>query len=125
MSTILVVEDERQLARLAEINLGAEGYEVVTYNEGMGAWTYLQRHCPNLIILDLMLPTVSGWELLASMRQDPRLAKVPVLVVSALARPEEKARAMATGAAAYLVKPVSLRQLIDSVKQLLASNHES
>ncbi|HEY4690399.1 MAG TPA: response regulator [Anaerolineae bacterium] len=125
MSTILVVEDEHQLARLAELNLTAEGYQVVIYHEGRAAWTYLQDHRPDLIILDLMLPTVSGWDLLVYLRREERLLDVPVLALSALARPEEKGRALAAGAAAYLVKPFSLRQLLDLVRQLMAPAHET
>ena len=125
MSTILVVEDERQLARLAELNLTAEGYQVIIFHEGKDAWTYLQGRRPDLIILDLMLPTVSGWELLEYLRREEKLLGVPVLVLSALARPDEKRRAMAAGATAYLAKPFSLRQLLDSVKQLMTSAHEA
>ena len=125
MSAILVVEDERQLARLAELNLTAEGYQVVVYHEGKDAWTYLQDHRPDLIILDLMLPTISGWELLEYLRREERLLGVPVLVLSAFARPEEKQRALAAGATAYLVKPFSLRQLLDSVKQLIDLANEA
>ncbi len=121
MSTILVVEDERQLARLAELNLTADGYQVVVLHEGRDARTYLQSHRPDLIILDLMLPTISGWELLEIARRQATLANVPVLVLSALARPEEKQRALNSGANAYLVKPCSLNQLIESVKQLIGS----
>jgi DNA-binding response OmpR family regulator len=125
MSAILVVEDEHQLARLAELNLTAEGYQVVVYHEGKAAWTYLQGHRPDLIILDLMLPTISGWDLLEYVRQEERLSDVPVLVLSAFARPEEKQRALVAGATAYLVKPFSLGQLFDSVKQLMTSTHEA
>jgi DNA-binding response OmpR family regulator len=125
MSAILVVEDDRQLARLAELNLTAEGYQVVVYREGKDAWTYLQGNRPDLIILDLMLPTISGWELLEYLRREERLLGVPVLVLSAFARPEEKQRALAAGATAYLVKPFSLRQLLDSVKQLINLANEA
>lgn len=125
MNTILVVEDDRQLARLAELNLTAEGYQVVVYHEGQDAWAYLQDHRPALIVLDLMLPTVSGWELLEYVRREESLGEVSVLVLSALARPEEKQRALAAGATAYLVKPFSLPQLLDLVKQLISSAHEA
>ena len=69
-----------------------------------------------------MLPTVSGWELLEYVRREERLLGVPVLVLSAIARTDEKQRALVAGATAYLVKPFSLRQLLDSVKRLITSN---
>lgn len=124
MSTVVIVENERQLARLAELNLTAEGFQVIIFYEGREAWSYLPDHRPDLIILDLMMPVFSGWELLDCVRQEQKLLGAPVLVLSALAHPDEKRRAMAAGATAYLVKPCSPRQLIESVKHLVTRAHE-
>jgi len=121
VKTILVVEDDRLLARLVELNLTAEGYNVVVYNEGINALAYLQTHRPNLVLLDLMLPTVSGWDFLAFTQQDKNLSRIPVLAITALARPDEQARTLAAGAVACLVKPFGIHQLFATVDRLLVS----
>lgn len=119
VKTILVVEDDRSLARLAQLNLEAQGHVVVVCNEGVQAMAYLNRCCPDLILLDLMLPSVSGWDLLEHLRSDGRLGGIPVVVVSALARPEDRARAEALGAREYVIKPFGIRQLVDTVEHLV------
>ena len=98
MTVILVVEDDRSLARLAQLNLEALGYDVVVCKEGEGALAYLQGARPDLVLLDLMLSTISGWDVLAFMKADGRLLDVPVLVLSAMARPEDRQKAQDRGA---------------------------
>jgi two-component system response regulator RpaA len=125
MKTILVVEDDRRLARLVELNLTAAGYNIVVYHDGDGALAYLQTNCPDLVLLDLMLPTVTGWDLLQYIQEVERLAQIPILAISALAQPEEQQRTLATGATAYLVKPFGINQLFNSVESLLGSPNET
>jgi DNA-binding response OmpR family regulator len=124
MKTILVVEDDQRLARLVELNLGAEGYNMVLFHEGGTALEYLKLHTPDLILLDLMLPTVSGWDFLAQRNSVDRLARVPLLAITALARPEEQQRTLTAGATAYLVKPFSIHKLVTMVSELLDSHHD-
>lgn len=126
MKTILVVEDDRSLARLAQLNLDAEGYNVVIHNEGAGALASLQHSTPDLVMLDLRLPTaVSGWDLLAYLRQDDRLCSVPVLVVSAFAHEEERKRAREAGANEYIVKPFGIAELLASVRRWVVATDET
>ena len=123
MKTILVVEDDRSLARLAQLNLEAEGYNVVIHNEGAGALASLQHSTPDLVLLDLRLPTaVSGWDLLAHLRQDDRLSSVPVLVVSAFAHEEERKQAREAGANEYIVKPFGIAELLACVEKWVATD---
>ena len=125
MKTVLVVEDDQRLARLVQINLVAEGYEVVLYREGGDAFAYLETNSPDLVLLDLMLPTTSGWDFLNQKQQIDRLSCIPVLAISALARKEEQQRTMAAGAAAYLAKPFGIHQLLDIVGELIAGSNET
>jgi two-component system, OmpR family, response regulator len=125
MKTIMVVEDDRRLARLVQLNLTAEGYNVVVYHEATEALTYLQDNSADLLLLDLMLSTVSGWEILDHLQKVERLARIPAVAITALARPEEQQRTLASGARAYLVKPFGIRQLSDMVSKLLVSDDET
>lgn len=119
MTVILVVEDDRSLARLAQLNLEAIGHRVVVCKEGGGALTYLQANRPDLVLLDLMLPTISGWELLTYLHGDERLCGVPVLILTAMAQPEDRQKAQLKGTTEYLVKPFAIRELLDTVGRLL------
>jgi len=125
MKTILVVEDDRRLARLVELNLTAEGYRVIIHHEGEGALAYLRTNYPDLVLLDLMLPTTSGWDILQYIQKVESLCHIPVLAITALARPEEQQRTLAAGAAAYLVKPFGLNQLFDLVEELVTPSNET
>ena len=126
MKTILVVEDDRSLARLAQLNLDAEGYDVVIHNEGAGALASLQQSIPDLVLLDLRLPTaVSGWDVLAYLRQDDRLCNVPVVVVSAFAHEEERKQAREAGANEYIVKPFGIAELLACVKRWMVATDDT
>jgi DNA-binding response OmpR family regulator len=123
MKTILVIEDDRSLARLTELNLTAEGYHIVVCHEGGAAMAALQQSTPDLILLDLKLPTtISGWDLLAYLRRDDRLHDVPVIVLSAFAHEQDKNQAAAFGANDYLVKPFGIAELLDHVGRLVAGD---
>lgn len=118
MKTVLVVEDDSSLARLAQLNLTAEGYHVIVCREGNGALRALEGTPPDLVLLDLKLPTaVSGWDVLAYLRREERLWRVPVVVLSAYARPHDQNQARAAGASEYLVKPFGIAQLLDCVRR--------
>lgn len=116
MKTILVVEDDRSLARLVQLNLDAEGYRVVVCHEGERALVSLGTSTPDLVLLDLRLPTaVSGWEVLAYLRTDDQLRHVPVVVLSAYAHAQDRNQAQAAGASEYLVKPFGIADLLACV----------
>lgn len=118
MKTVLVVEDDSSLARLAQLNLTAEGYDVIVCREGGEALNALEGTAPDLVLLDLKLPTaVSGWDVLAYLRQEKRLRRVPVVVLSAYARSQDQNQARAAGANEYLVKPFGVAQLLDCVRR--------
>jgi len=119
MSTILVVEDNPRLSRLIQLNLEAEGHQVLLHSDGVQASLYLRDHTPDLVILDLMLISMSGWEILLQMRRDERLKPIPVVVVSAMAQPEDRQCALNSGANDYFVKPFGVHDLLASVNRLL------
>jgi DNA-binding response OmpR family regulator len=123
VKTVVVVEDDRSLARLAQLNLTAEGYDVIVCSEGDMALAILRQVTPDLVLLDLKLPTAaSGWDVLAFLRQEQRLQPVPVVVLSAWAHVQDRAQAQAAGANEYLVKPFGVAELLACIRRLIAQN---
>ena len=117
MTRILVVEDERDLALGIRANLEVEGYEVTVANTGEEALDQARTCAPDLILLDLMLPGISGYDVLAEVRK--RDATVPVLILSARGEEVDKVRGFRTGADDYLTKPFGVMELIVRIEALL------
>ena len=110
-SKVLLVEDDDELRDIVGDILEASGYEVVPGGNGKQAIDYLKSNgeCPSVIVLDLMMPILSGWECLRAIKQDDRLSLIPVIVVTGVHRDRPP------GAAAILKKPFSLADLLDAV----------
>lgn len=116
---ILIVEDEESLATLLRYNLESEGYAVETVARGDEADTRLKEAVPDLLILDWMLPGVSGIELCRRLRGRPETKSLPILILTARGEESERVRGLATGADDYVVKPFSVPELIARVRALL------
>ena len=115
---ILVVEDEEALTTLLRYNLNAEGYEVETVGRGDDADTRLKERVPDLIVLDWMLPGLSGIELCRRLRARPETKQLPIIMLTARGEESERVRGLATGADDYIVKPFSVPELLARVKGL-------
>src|ERR1700709_2208409 len=107
-ANILIVEDEADLALMMRYNLEAEGFRVLTAASGDEAATAMRETIPDLILLDWMLPGLSGIELCRRWRAREETARVPIIMTTARGEEEERVRGLATGAAAYAVKPSSI-----------------
>src|SRR5262249_55549649 len=116
-ANILIVEDEEPLTTLLRYNLEAEGYEVDAVARGDDADTRLKETAPDLIVLDWMLPGLSGIELCRRLRARPQ--SVPIIMLTARGEESERVRGLATGADDYIVKPFSLPELLARVRALL------
>jgi two-component system phosphate regulon response regulator PhoB len=116
---ILVVEDEEALTTLLRYNLDAEGYDVETVGRGDDADTRLKERVPDLIVLDWMLPGLSGIELCRRLRARPETKQLPIIMLTARGEESERVRGLATGADDYIVKPFSVPELLARVKGLL------
>ena len=117
MNTILVVEDEQAIALVLRLLLEDEGFEVVLAASGLAAWAQLTARPPDLVISDLMLPGLSGTALYQRMQDDPGLAAVPVLLMSAAGDPELRPAGNYVG---FLRKPFEVAALLLLVRQGLA-----
>ena len=116
---ILIVEDEEPLALLLRYNLEAEGYDVETIARGDDADTRLREASPDLVVLDWMLPGLSGIELCRRLRTRPESKALPIIMLTARGEESERIRGLATGADDYIVKPFSVPELIARVRALL------
>ena len=116
---ILVVEDEEPLTMLLRYNLEAAGYEVDAAGRGDEAEVRLKERIPDLVILDWMLPGISGIELCRRLRARDGTAQLPILMLTARGEEDERIRGLATGADDYVVKPFSLPELMARVRALL------
>jgi two-component system phosphate regulon response regulator PhoB len=118
-ATILVVEDEEDVAELLRYNLESEGFRVVTAASGDEAVERIRDGVPDLILLDWMLPGLSGIELCRRWRAREETARTPIIMITARGEEEERVRGFATGADAYVVKPFSIPELLARINALL------
>ena len=116
---ILIVEDEEPLTLLLRYNLEAEGYAVEVAARGDDAEIRLQESPPDLVVLDWMLPGVSGIELCRRLRARAETERLPILILTARGEESERVRGLATGADDYLVKPFSVPELLARIRALL------
>lgn len=118
-ATILIVEDEADLAVLLRYNLEAEGFRVATAASGDEAVERIRDGVPDLILLDWMLPGLSGIELCRRCRSREETARTPIIMITARGEEEERVRGLATGADDYVVKPFSIPELLARINALL------
>ncbi|MDQ0302104.1 MULTISPECIES: phosphate regulon transcriptional regulator PhoB [Ancylobacter] len=118
-TNILIVEDEEPLTLLLRYNLESEGYSVDNVGRGDEAETRLRESVPDLLILDWMLPGLSGIELCRRLRARPETERMPILMLTARGEETERVRGLATGADDYVVKPFSVPELVARVRALL------
>lgn len=123
--SVLVVEDEPDVLDLVAFHLGRSGYQVLRADRGAKAQEHLKRTRPDLVILDLMLPDMSGLEILQTMGEDGRLRAVPVIILSARASTEDRVLGLELGAVDYVPKPFSPRELVLRVRAVLARHATS
>jgi two-component system phosphate regulon response regulator PhoB len=116
---VLIVEDEDPLTLLLRYNLEAEGYEVDAVSRGDEAEIRLREQVPDLVLLDWMLPGLSGIELCRRIRVRPETERLPVIMLTARGEEGDRIRGLATGADDYIVKPFSVPELLARVRALL------
>jgi two-component system phosphate regulon response regulator PhoB len=116
---VLVVEDEDALSVLLRYNLESEGYDVETVNRGDEAEIRLKENLPDIVVLDWMLPGLSGIELCRRLRARTETERLPVLMLTARSEEAERVRGLSTGADDYMVKPFSVPEFLARVRALL------
>ncbi len=121
---ILVVDDDPDIAKFIEVNLVMAGYEVVVAYDGREALDKVAERRPDLVLLDIMLPTIDGFEVVSELRRRARLTGMAIIVVSARGLPEDRLRGLALGVDDYIVKPFEPEILLARVRAALRRLHE-
>jgi DNA-binding response OmpR family regulator len=117
---ILVVDDEIYIVHILEFTLTMEGYEVLTASDGEEALRKVEQDRPDLIVLDIMMPKLDGYEVCRKLREDEDFRSIPVVLLSAKGRPIDRETGLEVGADDYIVKPFSPRRLLEKIRDLLA-----
>ncbi len=124
MARVLVVDDEINIVRLIQVNLERHGYQVETANNGVQALAKIRDSRPDLLVSDVMMPEMDGFELLANVRRDPALMDLPVIMLTAKAQDRDVMEGYKTGADMYLTKPFNPAELITFAKRILSSHRD-
>jgi DNA-binding response OmpR family regulator len=117
---ILVVDDDTRLTELLKLVFESQGFGVTIANNGRQTLEILETELPEAILLDLMMPGMSGMDVCESIRANPRTANIPIIVLTAKSSPESKRELLEVGATQYLVKPVRPTELISHIREAIS-----
>ncbi len=118
---ILIVDDEPNIVVSLEWLMKREGFETLIAGDGEAALAAVEQGAPDLVILDVMLPTMNGFEVCRRIRSDPRWNGVKILILSANGRETEVAKGLGVGADAYVTKPFSTKELVAQIRQMVGA----
>jgi CheY-like chemotaxis protein len=113
---ILVVDDDGDILYLMRLMLRRDGWEILSADGGIRALELARRHEPDLILLDIMMPDMDGYEVCERLRAEPRFRNTPIVVLTAITRPQEHTLARKAGANDVIVKPVTGRELLQRLQ---------
>ena len=116
---ILIVEDEESLLKLESILLSSKGYVVTGVMDGKSALKEIEANRPDLVVLDIMLPEMDGFEVCRQIKEDPVTRDIPVVMLTAKKNSQDQARGMQVGADAYITKPFKSVKVIETIEGLL------
>lgn len=123
--TILAVDDERSIVRLVQVNLERYGYTVVTASDGREALEKIALHHPDLVVIDVMMPFMDGFEVLRRLRKDPATRELPVIMLTAKAMDSDVYEGWKSGADCYLTKPFHPGELLNFVRRIFESQESA
>ena len=122
---ILIIEDDHDIVEMIEYNLSSAGYDVKSASDGQAGLKSVKRDRPDLIILDIMLPGLDGFEICQMLRSDGDTAQIPIIILSAKSQETDKVVGLELGADDYMTKPFSPRELVARVKAILRRSERS
>jgi DNA-binding response OmpR family regulator len=117
---ILLVDDEEDILDFLELILEEQGYSIIKANSGSEALLAAQMHHPELILLDIMMPEMDGWEVLKLLKADEEVAHIPVAMLTARTEMKDKIQGLQEGAIDYICKPFATKELLDKLQIILA-----
>ena len=117
---ILTCDDEKHIVRLIQVNLERQGYEVITAFNGAECLEKVEADRPDLIVLDVMMPEMTGFEVLEALKKNPETESIPVIMLTARAQDADVLRGWQSGVECYLTKPFNPMELIAFVKRIFS-----
>ncbi len=117
-STVLIADDDADSRAIVRALLEFQGRDVLEASDGAGCLGAARALCPDVIVLDLIMPGMDGWHAAAALRADPRTRAIPILALTAAALPDDRARALAAGCDRVLSKPIALGELASVIDEL-------
>jgi two-component system, OmpR family, phosphate regulon response regulator PhoB len=120
MARVLLAEDDPDISYLVVFKLRLAGHDVTAFADGLSALTSARRDRPDVVVLDIMMPRMSGLDLCRELRTDPATADLPIVMLTARAQESDIEAGFAAGADDYIVKPFSLRELVSRIEAVLA-----
>ncbi len=121
---VLVCDDERHIVRLIQVNLERQGYNVVTAFDGKEGLEKIRTEKPNVVVLDVMMPYMDGFEVLKTIRREPETENLPVIMLTAKAQDKDVFEGYHYGADMYLTKPFNPMELVTFVKRIVQGSDE-
>lgn len=121
---ILIVDDETDVVDFVENTLRAEGFEVISAYDGIGALDIVATEKPDLVLLDIMMPMMSGYEVCEQIRANPDTRHIPVICVSSSHAPDARPKSIQSGASALIVKPFLPKDLVAEIRHYLKQEKE-
>jgi len=125
MPKILVVDDEPDVVSFMERTLRTEGFDVVSAYDGISALDLVDAEQPDLVLLDLMMPMISGYEVCEQIKGNPQTQEIPIICVSSAHTPDARAHSMRLGAATLIVKPFLPMELVAQIRRYLKQEQQS
>jgi two-component system cell cycle response regulator DivK len=122
MSTVLIVEDNEKNMKLARDVLQAKGYQTLEAETGEEGVRLAKERKPDLVLMDIQLPGINGIEAFKQIRADPKTARIPVVALTASVTPTDRSQITAAGFDAFVGKPISLKEFLDTVKRLVEAS---
>lgn len=119
MRHVVIIEDEPDIAELLARRFGSEGFRVATASDGRAGLHAVHLYHPDLIILDLLLPTVNGWEVCRSLKADLATHDIPVIILSAIGSPADRIALLEMGVDDFIVKPCSVKEVVARARAVL------
>ena len=116
---ILVIDDEKDVLEVLRLVLSRSGYEVTASSSGMEGLASAQSERPDLVLLDIMMQRMDGWEVLRALKSGAETRDIPVVILSARVEPKDKIRGLQEGAVDYVTKPFAVREILEKVSLIL------
>lgn len=120
MKRVLAVDDEPHILKLVTFSLTSHGFEVIQATDGMSAITTAEKECPDLILMDVMMPLLNGYEACRRLKANPKTKHIPVIMLSAKSQLAEQTEGIDSGAQDYICKPFTPKDLVEKVSSILS-----